>query len=76
MASLVIDTGVATHPQISIDTLDLRNGVIGFRWVGGVYTGDCAEPFVLSIAEHGDKTVAEVVASITAEMVSKLPLSE
>jgi len=73
MASLVIDTGVETHPQISIDALDLKNGRIGFHWIGGPYSGDCSEEFVLSVAEHGDMTVSEVIAEITTNMVAKLP---
>jgi len=72
MASLVIDTGVATHPQISVDQLDLKNGRINFRWIGGVYAGDCSEVFPISLAEHGEMTVNEVVAAVTAYMISTL----
>jgi hypothetical protein len=72
MASLIIDTGVETHPQISVDTADFRNGLITFRWVGGPYTGDCAEPFVISLADHGELTLNQMVTAISAALVAKL----
>lgn len=72
MASLVIDTGVESHPKISIDALDLKSGRIGFHWIGGPYPGDCADEFVLSVAEHGSMTVSEMITEITAAMVAKL----
>lgn len=73
MASLVFATGVPSHPQISIDQLDLENGRIVYRWLGGPYAGACADEFVLSIEDHGDKTVAEVVQEIIGAMIAKLP---
>jgi hypothetical protein len=72
MASLIIDTGVETHPQISVDTADFRNGLITFRWVGGPYTGDCAEPFLISLADHGELTLNQMVTAISAALVAKL----
>lgn len=76
MSSLVIDTGVESHPQISIDSMNFQGESITFRWIGGPYAGDCSEPFTLSLAEHGDMTVQEVVDAITAEMLSKLQQEE
>ncbi len=73
MASLVIDTGVESHPQISIDNLDLKGGMITFRWLGGPHQGDCAEQFALTLAEHGEMTVSQIVTAISAQMVAKLP---
>ena len=72
MASLIIDTGVATHPQISVDTADFRNGLITFRWIGGPYTGDCAEPFLISLDDHGDLTLNQMVSAISAALIAKL----
>jgi hypothetical protein len=72
MASLIIDTGVESHPQISVDTADFRNGLITFRWVGGPYTGDCAEPFLISLADHGELTLNQMVTAISAALVAKL----
>ena len=73
MASLEFATGVPSHPQISIDQLDLENGRIVYRWIGGPYAGACADEFVLTIAEHGGKTVSEVVQEIIEAMIAKLP---
>ena len=75
MAALVFETGVATHPQISIKSLDLENGMVVFNWVGGPYAGDCAESFVISVTEHGAMTVSEVIALIVSQMVARLPQS-
>jgi hypothetical protein len=72
MASLIIDTGVESHPQISVDTADFRNGLITFRWVGGPYTGDCAEPFLISLADHGELTLNQMVTAISAALVANL----
>jgi hypothetical protein len=72
MASLIIDTGVETHPQISVDTADFRNGLITFRWIGGPYSGDCAEPFLISLADHGELTINEVVTQIGVYLLSRL----
>ena len=72
MASLVIATGVETHPEISIDGMDFRNGLVNFRWSSGPYTGDCSEVFVLSVEDHGAMTVSDVIAAISAEMLSKI----
>ena len=73
MASLVIDTGVESHPQISIDALDLKSGLIIFHWVGGPHGGDCAEQFELTLEDHGEMTVNEMVEAITTAMIAKLP---
>ena len=75
MAALVFETGVATHPQISIKSLDLENGMVVFNWAGGPYAGDCAESFVISVTEHGAMTVSEVIALIVSQMVARLPQS-
>ena len=72
MASLIIDTGVQSHPQIAVDTADFQNGLITFRWIGGPYGGDCAEPFLISLADHGELTINEVVSQIGAYLLSKL----
>ena len=72
MASLVITTGVETHPEISIDGMDFKNGLVNFRWIGGPYSGDCSEVFVLSVADHGALTVSEVIALISSEMISRI----
>lgn len=72
MASLVIDTGVDTHPQISVDGVDFKNGLVNFRWVGAPYSGDCAEPFVISLADHGNLTLNQMVSVISAEMTALL----
>jgi hypothetical protein len=73
MASLIIPTGVESHPQISLDQIDLKGGNIVFHWVNGPYGGDCAEPFVLTLAEHGELTINQVAQSIASAMVAKLP---
>lgn len=73
MASLIIPTGAETHPEIAVDSADFAGGQIIFRWIGGPYAGDCAEPFPISLAEHGELTLNQMVAAITAHMVSKLP---
>ena len=75
MAALVFETGVATHPQISIKSLDLENGTVVFNWLGGPYGGDCAESFEISVTEHGAMTVSEVIALIVAQMIAGLPQS-
>lgn len=72
MASLIIDTGVESHPQIAVDTADFQNGLITFRWLGGPYGGDCAEPFVISMAEHGELTLNQMVEHIAAYLIGKL----
>jgi hypothetical protein len=72
MASLIINTGIETHPQISVDTVDFRNGLITFRWVGGPYTGDCAEPFLISLADHGELTLNQMVTAISAAMIANI----
>lgn len=76
MASLVIDTGVETHPQISIDSMDFAKGHIGFHWIGSQYAGDCSEEFTLTLADHGELTVNQVVDAITAQMIGTLPVPE
>lgn len=76
MASLVIDTGVESHPQISIDTIDLAREQIGFKFLGGPYGGDCMEPFTITLEDHGDMTMNELAAAIAADMVAKLPDSD
>ena len=75
MAALVFETGVATHPQISIKSLDLENGTVVFNWLGGPYGGDCAESFEISVSEHGEMTVSDVIALIVAQMIAGLPQS-
>jgi hypothetical protein len=73
MASLIIDTGVESHPQIQIDSINLKNGTVEFKWIGGPYPGDCSEVFPISVSEHGSYTVDQVVSAITAHMVATLP---
>jgi len=73
MAALVFDTGVPSHPQIKIKQLDLEAGQVTYQWIGGPYNGDCSEVFVISIAVHGTKTVAEVVQELVAQLIAKLP---
>ena len=75
MAALVFETGVATHPQISITNLALVNGTVIFNWLGGPYGGDCAESFEISVSEHGEMTVSDVIALIVSQMVARLPQS-
>lgn len=72
MASLILDTGVETHPQIAVDAADFKNDLINFRWIGGPYSGDCAEPFLISIAEHGELTINQVIAGIAQAMIATL----
>ena len=72
MASLIINTGVESHPQISVDTADFRNGLITFRWIGGPYAGDCAEPFPISLTDHGELTINQMVAGIAQAMIATL----
>jgi len=72
MASLIINTGSETHSQISVDAADFKNGQIIFRWVGGPYSGDCAEPFVISLADHGEMTINQVVSAIAASLIASL----
>ena len=75
MAALVFETGVTTHPQISIKSLDLENGTVVFNWLGGPYSGDCAESFEISTETHGTMTINEVIALIVAQMIAGLPQS-
>lgn len=72
MASLIIETGIESHPQISIDAIDLKGEQVTFRWVDGPYSGDCSEPFTVSLAEHGDMTVSELAEAVSAHMVGLL----
>jgi len=72
MASLIINTSSETHPQISVDAADFKNGQIIFRWIGGPYSGDCAEPFVISLTEHGEMTINQVVSAIAASLIASL----
>ena len=76
MASLVIDTGIESHPQISVDQVDLKGGRITFRWIGGPYAGDCSEEFPITLEDHGDLTLNQMVQAISADMVSKLPVGD
>ena len=73
MASHIFDTGVASHPKISIDNIDLKNGAIDFKWLGAVHSGDCREPFEISLADHGALTVNQVVQMFADAMIAKLP---
>ena len=72
MASLIINTGVESHPQIAVDTADFRNGLITFRWIGGPYSGDCAEPFPISLADHGGMTLNQMVTAVSAALIANL----
>jgi len=72
MASLIINTGVETHPQIAIDAVDFKNGQISFRWIGGPYSGDCAMPFSISLAEHGELTINQMTTAISAALIASL----
>lgn len=73
MASLIIDTGVTTHPKIEITGVDFEKELVNFRWIGGVYSGDCSESFVISIADHGALTLTQIIEALSAEMISRLP---
>lgn len=74
MASLIINTGVPSHPQISIDEIDLQNGRLVFHWIGGPHSGACAEDFPISFEDHGALTINQVAAAIAAAMIAKLPV--
>lgn len=76
MASLTFETGVESHPEIAIDSIDLKRELINFRWVGGPHSGECAETFTVTLADHGEMTVNQMVAAIAAEMTSRLPGQE
>jgi hypothetical protein len=72
MASLIVNTGVESHPQISIDAIDMKGEQITFRWIDGVYNGDCSEPFTITLADHGEMTLNAVAAAVAAHMVGLL----
>lgn len=72
MASIVFETGVESHPTISIDNINLIAGRIDFRWIGAGHNGDCSEQFPISTAEHGELTINEMVALFTAYMIAKI----
>ena len=72
MASLIVDTGVESHPQISIDGIDLKSEQITFRWLNSAYSGDCSEPFTITLADHGTMTMNELAAAVAAHMVGLL----
>lgn len=72
MASLIVNTGSATHPQIAITQIDLERDQITFRWLDGPYSGDCSESFSVSLSEHGDMTLNEVAAMVAGHMLSLL----
>ena len=42
---LIIDTGVASHPQAEITGHDCDNNKMQFRWISGPHTGALAEDF-------------------------------
>ena len=72
MASLIVNTGSETHPQISIDQIDLAREQITFHWINGPYAGDCSEPFTISLAEHGTMTLNAVAQAVSAHMIGLL----
>lgn len=72
MASIVFETGVESHPTISIDNINLIAGRIDFRWIGAGHRGDCSERFEISTAEHGELTINEMVALFTDYMIEKI----
>lgn len=72
MASIVFETGIESHPEISIDNINLAAGRIDFHWIGGGHVGDCSEEFQVSTAEHGELTVNQMVELFTAYMVQKI----
>jgi hypothetical protein len=76
MASLIIDTGVESHPQIEITGVDFEKEMVHFRWIGGVYSGDCSEPFTITLADHGALTLTQIVQGLSAQMVALLTASQ
>jgi hypothetical protein len=72
MASLIVNTGVESHPQISIDAIDMKSEQITFRWLNSAYSGDCSEPFTITLADHGTMTLNAVAAAVAAHMVGLL----
>ena len=76
MASYVFETGVPSHPKISIDNLDLQNGAVDFKWLDSVHTGDCREYFNINLADHGDLTVNQMVGMFADAMIAKLQGAE
>lgn len=76
MASLTFQTGVESHPEIAIDSIDLQRELINFRWIGGPHGGECAEVFTITLTDHGAMTINDMVAAISAEMVSRLPAQQ
>jgi hypothetical protein len=72
MASLRFATRVESHPEIEVTGIDFANEMVNFRWIGGVYTGDCSEKFVISTAQHGMLTLNQIIAMLSAQMIEKL----
>jgi hypothetical protein len=72
MASLKFKTGVESHPEIEVTGVDLTGEMVNFRWVGGVYAGDCSKEFVISTTEHGEMTLNQIIAMLSAQMVATL----
>jgi len=72
MAALKIQTNVASHPEIEITGMDFEQSLVNFRWVDGAYAGDCSETFVLSIAEHGEMTLTQIIEALSQQMIALL----
>jgi hypothetical protein len=52
--------------------MDFEKSLVNFRWIGGAYTGDCSETFVLSVAEHGEMTLAQIIQALSQQMIALL----
>jgi hypothetical protein len=72
MALLKIQTNVDSHPEIEITGMDFEKSLVNFRWIGGTYAGDCSETFVLSIAEHGEMTLTQIIEALSQQMIALL----
>jgi hypothetical protein len=72
MASLKFATGVESHPEIEVTGVDFAKEMVHFRWVGGVYAGDCSQEFVISTAEHGELTLNQIIQALSAQMIATL----
>jgi hypothetical protein len=59
---------LSNEKQIEITGINLRNAVIDFKWVDGVYSGDCCFP--ISITEGQIPTEAEIQAATELALVT------
>jgi hypothetical protein len=72
MTALKIQTNIETHPEIEITGMDFEKSLVNFRWIGGTYAGDCSETFVLSVAEHGEMTLTQIIQALSQQMIALL----